>query len=300
MTLSKIVVGTDFSDQAKTAVGHAMSLSRHTGAKMTLMHALSMPEPDYTMPYPVTTPAVYVEQVEEIISTARTNLEDLRERLMGQGVDISHVFVNEMPDRGVVQVANEAEADLIVVGSHGRTGLSRFLIGSVAEQVARKASCDVLVARDEVPAGGYQRLLVPVDFSEVSGRAVARAAELLQPGGTIDLLHCWQLPGGSVTYWGSVGPGLRESIERGARDFGQKIVDKYSSDTVNINFQVEEGDARHIIEKKIQAGEYDLLVMGSHGRKGVNRLLLGSVTASIIKHVKGSVYVVRSKEPEPS
>lgn len=295
MTLSKIVVGTDFSRQAKLAIDHGMAMARHAGADVVLMHALSMPEPDYAMPYPVTTPAVYVEQVEQIVKDARSNLENLRERLLGQGVELSHVFANEMADRGLVAVAKDTNADLIIVGSHGRTGIARFLIGSVAEKVARHAHCDVMVARDAAPAGGYQRILVPVDFSEMSDQAVARAAELVEPGGRVDLLHCWQLPGGSITYWGSVGPGLGESIRRGAAEFGRKCIDKVGTDKAEFSLAIEEGDARHTIEKRAESGDYDLVVMGSHGRKGVNRVLLGSVSESVVRHLKGAVYIVRGQ-----
>ena len=300
IVLSKLVVGTDFSKQAKVAVDHSMAIARHTGSDVVLMHALSMPEPDYAMPYPVTTPSVYVEQVEQIINDARGNLERLRERLLGQGVELSHVFVSEMADRGIVEVATESHANLIVVGSHGRTGLARFLIGSVAEKVVRHAHCDVLVARDIAPAGGYKRILVPVDFSEVSDQAVARAAELVEPGGNVDLLHCWQLPGGSVTYWGSVGPGLGESIRRGAAEFGRKCIDKVGTDQAEFSLAIEEGDARHCIEKRAESGDYDLVVMGSHGRTGVNRALLGSVSESTVRHLHGAVYIVRAEESTDS
>lgn len=295
MTLSKIVVGTDFSKQAKIAIEHSMAVARHAGAELVLTHALSMPEPDYAMPYPVTTPAVFVEQVDQIVKDARTNLDNLRERLHGQGVEISHVFVNEMADRGLVKVAQDAKADLIVVGSHGRTGIARFLIGSVAEKVVRHAHCDVLVARKEAPTGGYKRILVPVDFSESSDLAVERATQLVEPGGSIELLHCWQLPGGSVTYWGSVGPGLGESIKRGAAEFGQKCMEKYDTKKADFSLAIEEGDARHQIEKRDESGDYDLVCMGSHGRTGINRALLGSVSEATVRHLKGAVFIVRAQ-----
>jgi nucleotide-binding universal stress UspA family protein len=298
MTIAKIIVGTDFSQQAEAAVEHSLAVARHAGAEVVLMHALSMPEPDYVMPYPVTTPAIYVEQVDAIVKEARAKLDEMRERHIGQGVEVSHVFVNDMADRGLVQVATETEADLVVVGSHGRTGISRFLLGSVAEKVVRRAPCDVLVARGDAPAGGYKRILLPVDFSEVSDRAMARAAELVEPGGKVDLLHCWQLPGGSVTYWGSVGPGLGESIVKGANEFGRKAIERVGTTNAEFSLAIEEGDARHSIEKRTENGDYDLVLMGSHGRKGINRALLGSVAESTLRHLKTAVYVARAGHGE--
>ncbi len=299
MAISKIIVGTDFSEQAERAVEHAMAVARHTGAELVLMHALSMPEPDYVMPYPITTPAIYVEQVDTIVKEARAKLDEMRERLIGQGVEVSHVFVNEMADRGIVSVAKETNADLIVVGSHGRTGISRFLIGSIAEKVVRRAHCDVLVARGDAPTGGYKHILLPVDFSEVSDRAMARASILAEPEGKVDMLHCWQLPGGSITYWGSVGPGLGESIVKGATAFGRKAIAKVSESKAEFSLAVEEGDARNNIEKRTSSGEYDLVVMGSHGRKGINRVMLGSVAESTLRHLKTSVYVTRPPAEPP-
>ena len=293
MPIKKIVVATDFSEQAESAVNHSMAIARHTGAELVLMHALSMPEPDYAMPYPVSTPAVYVDQVDAIIREARSKLDEKRERLIGQGVEVSHVFVNEMADRGIVKVAKEMDADLIVVGSHGRTGIARFLLGSIAERVVRHAHCDVLVARGDAPAGGFEHILLPVDFSEVSDKAMAQAAELVEAGGKVDLLHCWQLPGGSVTYWGNVGPGLGESIVRGATEFGRKAIEKVGESKAEFSLAIEEGDARASIQKRVETGKYDLVVMGSHGRKGINRVLLGSVAETTLRHLKTSVYVAR-------
>lgn len=299
MSIKKIIVGTDFSTQADSAIDHSFAIARHVGAEVVLMHALSMPEPDYVMPYPVSTPAIYVDQVEAIVKDARAKLEEMRERRLGQGVEVSHVFVNDMADRGIVAVAKETKADLVLVGSHGRTGLTRFLLGSVAEKVVRHAECDVLVARGDAPAGGYKRILLPIDFSEVSERAMRRAAELVEPGGRVDLLHCWQLPGGSISYWESVGPGLGESIVKGAAEFGRKAIEKVGETKADFSLAIEEGDARHSVEKRAESGDYDLVMMGSHGRTGINRVLLGSVTESTVRHLKTPVYVARApKSPD--
>ena len=294
MTASKIIVTTDFSEQAEVALQHAMSLARHSGSEVILMHALSMPYAGFSMPYPVAIPGLYQDQVKEIQVDARNRLEEQRERFLGQGVEMSHVFLDEVADRGVVSAAADSKANLIVVGSHGRTGLTRFLLGSVAERIVRRAECDVLVARGTAPAGGYKRILVPTDFSEMGDRAVACATELVAPDGIIDVLHCWQLPGRPVTYWGAVGPGLRESIQLGAIDFGKKCTDKFTGISAEMTFTSEEADPRHSIEKREKSGDYDLIVMGSHGRKGLNRFLLGSVTESTLRHVGVSVYVVRT------
>jgi nucleotide-binding universal stress UspA family protein len=296
MTLKKILVATDFSEQAEGAMKHAMDIARHTGAEIILMHALSVPSADFATPYPVATPGLFGEQVKEILAEGRKRLEDEREALLGQGVEISHVFVDDMPDRGILQAAEDSHADLIVVGTHGRKGLSRFLVGSVAQRVAQRAHCDVLVARGAAPATGYKRILVPTDFSDCSDRAVERALALLNSDGQIDLVHFWELPGGSVTYWGSVGPGLRENIRKGAAEYGEKLISRFSDRGAKVHFEEEESDPRHGIQDRLASGNYDLVVMGSHGRKGLNRLLLGSVAEATIRHAEYPVYIARADE----
>lgn len=296
MTLSKIIVGTDFSEQAECALKQSMVLARHSGADLVLVHALSLPEPNYSTPYPIATPVAYAEQIEEITIEARKKLEGLRESYLGQGVEISHVFIRDMPGRGIVEYASEVKADLIVMGSHGRTGLSRFLIGSVAEKVATTATCDVMIARGEVPSGGYKKILVPVDYSNSGDLAIARATELVEVDGSIELFHCWQLPGGAGIYWGVISPALRDSLREGGQAYGEQRMERFASERSHFNLVLKEGDARHSIRKRVESGDYDLVVMGTHGRKGLNRLLLGSVSQNVLRHSTKPVYLVRAAE----
>ncbi len=298
MTIQKLIVATDYSEQANVAIEHAVAVARKTGAEVIIMHALGLSQADPSMPYPVAIPEVYAKQVAEIRKDEREKLANLASSYAESGVNVSSFFSEEMPEEGIVDAAEETQSDLIVVGSHGRKGLSRFLLGSVAERVAKKANCDVLVAREETPKNGYKHILVPTDFSAVSDMAMARAMELVADGGTIELFHCWQLPGGPVTYWGKVGPGLRENIKNGAQEYGEKSIKKFARDNVNFVFKAQEGDARHELEDRIDEGGFDLVVMGTHGRRGLQRMILGSVTESIIRHTKKSVYMVRSPEIE--
>ena len=178
MSISKVLVATDFSEQAELAIKHALSVCRHTGAEMVLMHAMSISNADFSTPYPIATPVLYPEQLSDIQKDCRDRLQKEREDIAGQGVEVSQVFVDDMPEPGIQRVAKDSEVDLIVVGTHGRKGLARFLVGSVAQRVAARATCDVLVARNDPPQGSYKGLLVPTDFSECSDRALERALQL--------------------------------------------------------------------------------------------------------------------------
>lgn len=293
MTLKKIVVATDFSEQAEVATSHALALAKKMGAELHVVHALGISAVSASMPYPVAVPEVYSAQVSEIHQSEKAKLDALCESFASEGITVIPVFVEENATDGIVNAAEKISADLVVVGSHGRSGLSRFLLGSVAEAVAKRAGCDVLVARNEAPEGGYQRLLVPTDFSEVSDKATAAAAVLVNPEGHVDVFHSWQMPGGPATYWGEVGDGLRENIRRGALEFGLKAISAYASEPGKFSFSEEEGDARALLQKRVEGGDYDLIVMGTHGRRGLGRVLMGSVTETTIRHTDRSVYLVR-------
>ena len=204
--------------------------------------------------------------------------------------------VSEQGSTGVAIGASLCGYRPIIV--HPRIDFMLMAMDQIVNQAAKwshmlGADCDVLVARDVVPEGGYNRILVPTDFSEVSDKAIAAAATLVNVEGEVELFHAWQMPGGAATYWGEVGDGLRENIRRGALEFGMKSISGYAGSPGEFSFSEEEGDARHALQKRVDSGEYDLVVMGTHGRRGLGRMLLGSVTESTIRHTKKSVYLVR-------
>ncbi|MCP4448535.1 MAG: universal stress protein [Myxococcales bacterium] len=288
-----IVVATDFSDQANDAISHAAVIAKARNVELVLVHALSMPDTGYNLPYSYRVPEAYLELANEIRQKSEAKLDKEKKRLEGLGLRVSIRCEAEMPDRSILDAAKACDAGLIVIGSHGRKGLARFLLGSVAEHVARHAPCDVLVARGPAPEDGYHKLLVPTDFSEVGELVVEQAIGLVDGKGEVDLLHCWELPGAPVNYWGATDYGLCESINKGAEEFGSKWVSRFGTDDVPVVFSAERGDPRRSIEDRTKEHSYDLVVMGSHHRKGMQRLLLGSVAETTLRHVKTSVYITK-------
>jgi nucleotide-binding universal stress UspA family protein len=293
MTLTKIVVGTDFSAEAESAVGHAMGIARQTGAELILVHAINPSITAYNFAYPVARPELYETQVESILQAARKELDETQERYRGQGVEITPTFVDQPPADALRSAAEETEAELVVVGSHGRGRVAGLLMGSVSHQMAKKAKCDVLIARGEPPEGGYERILVPIDFSEITDLLVARAMELVAEGGHVELFHCWHLPGGPAVYWGMVGPGLRQSIRDGTVDLAKTYIERFRSDRATLTFTEKEGDARRCIRKRASTDEFDLVMVATHTHKGLERLLLGSVAEYTVHHAELPTYLLR-------
>src|SRR5512135_3331045 len=141
----KICCPIDFSDASRAAMEVAADLARRTGADLVLLHAY--PIPGYT--FPDGSVVASPKMMQELADQARRHLEEWRveaERLVGAPRVTAETAVGE-PAAEIVEAARERGADLVVVGTHGRTGLEHALMGSVAERVVRRAHCPVLTVR---------------------------------------------------------------------------------------------------------------------------------------------------------
>lgn len=137
-----LLVATDFSDQAVQALDAALDVAGE-GSHLTLLHVY--PPPGLLMPegFVAATPQTYRELIEAI----DRSLEELRLRATRAGLTVTPIAVQGHAATELCRVAREGKHDLIIVGTHGRTGIARFMLGSVAEHVLRDAPCPVLVVR---------------------------------------------------------------------------------------------------------------------------------------------------------
>ena len=175
-SLRRIVCPVDFSEFSRHALDHALALARWSGARVTVVHVVTpVPYTDPVMaPALVFTPDDF-QRVEEELKAF------VREETGAAPVDVG-LLEGGSPAAAVVDEAKALDADLIVVGTHGRSGLERLMLGSVTERILRKASCPVLTVPsavpDAVPIGprGFTHILCGVDFSPSSTKALAYAA----------------------------------------------------------------------------------------------------------------------------
>jgi nucleotide-binding universal stress UspA family protein len=297
--IEKILVGVDLSPGSDAAVAQAMNVARHTGASVCLFHAGVIVDDPTGIPDSMAgTAAAYLKIVKDQLAADRSALEALRERLSGQGVEVSHMVADGFADTAIRDAAGELHADLVVIGTHGRTGLKRFLLGSVAERVVRIAPCSVLVVRPAEPAPGYRRILVATDFSPSAAGALEMAAAVALPDARIDLVHCWELPlpldvGPAASMeraYAEARSGLREQIDAS----GARIMSEQAPGLA-LRFHQVEAPPRDGILDWLEQHPADLVVTGSHGRRGVRRFVLGSVAESTVRHAPCSVLVARPR-----
>lgn len=301
MQLAKIVVGTDFSSEAEVALAQALSIARQTGAEIFLAHAAAVPGAAVEMAGtaagpPVEWPAIAREHMHE----SRARIDEIADRVGGDtGVRVTPLLVDELPAPGLIDVARDVGADLIALGSHGRTGVPRFLLGSVAERVVRHSTLPVLIARPPAGDAGYRRILVPTDFSAAADAALEMAKLLIAPGGTIELLHCWQLPPtASGTWFPAPERRLLDELraELGARvsERGRELIRARGGGRGEIAFSHREVPASQGIQDALRDGGHSLVVMGRRGRGQIAKWLLGSVSDATVRYSPCSVMVLEA------
>lgn len=136
--IEKILVPTDFSPSSKAAVDYAAAIAKQFHAELVLIHVIESPA------YSVTDTLVVVNHEAALKTTAEALMDNLRQECREKGFSVSGRVVTGTPYREIIKEAEEKQVDLIAIGTHGRTGVERLLLGSVAEKVVRLAAVPVL------------------------------------------------------------------------------------------------------------------------------------------------------------
>jgi nucleotide-binding universal stress UspA family protein len=237
------------------------------------------------------------EAPEQVAVRMNQHLEDVRQKL-----DLDVEFVEAQVTHpaaadGILTYAERQQVDLIVMGTHGRRGMRRLLLGSVAEEVVRIAPCPVCtvgIKAQAITAPTLERVLVPVDFSDYSAQALRLARQIAaRTGGRLHVLHVLeeaQIPG--VYELESAYVNTPEAKQRTRDELTDWIEDVGGPDvpySVHARFGY---PARDIIDYA-KNRQLDLIVIGTHGRVGMERMLLGSVAEKVLRSATSPVLCVR-------
>jgi nucleotide-binding universal stress UspA family protein len=297
--LNKIIIPLDGSDLAERALSPAIQLARRAEAPVILVRSI---EPERIVVTDIYALGSYgaarpTHSVEQARKNAEAYLKRVSKQKVPEGLMVRSEVKEGDPAAMIVETAHAASAGLIVMSSHGYSGVTRWVQGSVAERVLHETPCPVLIVRSEKP---IQHILIPLDGSPLSERVLPIATEVakhlqckvtflraIQPALSVDLESLEKIERG-------LGRSYQEEIHQGSQDYLQPFADKYRPHLPEVNTIVMHGPTAQGILDYAALHDVDLIAMSTHGRTGFQRWVYGSVTEKVLHAASNcSMLVVR-------
>jgi nucleotide-binding universal stress UspA family protein len=302
---TNILCPTDLSEASARPLRHAAALARWYGARLTVLHVVPTFDPVLVQPAQLDGTVDYFQ------TPSRDDvLDEVRRVVDAAGdapADVTLVADAGDPVSTIVDRAVAMPADLLVIGTHGRGGFERLVIGSVAERLLRKAPCPVLTVPPHAtvtPAGvRFKHILCPMDFSPSSLQALGFAIDLArQADGAVTLLHVVEwLPDYEAQAFAELDmPEYRRHLIENARERLEQLTVGEPRWWSEISEVVVVGRAYREILRVAAESPTDLIVMGAQGRGGVGLALFGSTTQQVVRGAECPVLTVRGATPVPA
>ncbi len=300
LQIRDILFPTDFSACANAAFPQALHLARRYHATIHMLHVA-----------PITglhavTEALEASLAEQSVPDYVRDESNLQMDALIWGHDADDVPIKRVhlqhpaPGSVLLEYAKEHDLDLIVMGSHGRTGFRRLVLGSVAEEVIRHAACPVLIVRQQEgeapgPITG-RRLMVPLDFSPQAEHALRYALDLAAAYDTgLDVVHVID-PGTHLQEYAEEvaehGTVLKKLIQE-AHAVLERITGEPGEPAVDVSYEVLVGYPPREITEFALRNASGMIVMSSHGRTGKKSILMGSVAEHVVRHAPCPVFIAR-------
>lgn len=294
----RILLGTDGSASAGIAVDLVAGIDWPPGTAIRVAGAVETGPALFGGPWPAIALAQGEAIEAEVRSAVRGTVEGARARLDRPGLEVAAAVLSGRPASAVVAAARTMDADLVVLGSRGHGRIESMLLGSVSSEVVDHASSPVLVARRPT----IERLVLAWDGSDI-GRV---AADLVRtwPIFRHATVHVVSVADVAIPWWtgfpAAGSPGLMpmyveaaEASRRSHAELARDMSRELGAAGLDATAEPREGDASTEIIAAARACDADLIVLGTHGRTGLSRLLLGSVARNVLHHAAASVLVAR-------
>ena len=300
-----ILVPIDGSPPAERAAEHALDLARRFDATVHLIHVVDV----QTAGGLFSAGGVDEEFVGRLEASARETIAEVEESA-GPDDDVQTAVVKGKPSEGILDYADENDADLVFMGTHGRTGLDRYATGSVTERVVRLSDVPVFTVRvtdRSVVADGYDDVLIPTDGSDCAEVAVEHGFAIAERyDATVHAVNVVnaQAVATSADSWADEGvdvaatTDLLDSLETRGETATERIAERAREAGLDAVAEVREGTPARSLLEYTDENDVDLITMGTHGRTGIDRYFLGSTTAKLVRKSEVPVLSVRAPEDE--
>lgn len=303
MEIHSLLVTTDFSEFSRKTYPAACALARKHGWTVHVAHvAGSLPPFCYLHAEGISTIIPQDEYFEEL---DRRLVEEVKGDPSFEGLDVTtHLLSHESPHEAIVEFVEERGVGMIIISTHGHTGWTHVLLGSVTEKVVRFSPVPVLTYREREGASqpyAPQRVLVPFDFSQNS-RAVLPAVAFLAENYSSEFVFLFVLDASATSGFPFSSGALYESMQRAAAEAPKIARERFDEiqrrefPDIDAEFEIAEGiPAREIVERAKEL-KSDLILMGTHGWTGTRRFILGGVAEKTVRKAPCSVLTVRPEE----
>ena len=284
-----ILLPVDGSDATATAIDGAIAVAERFESHLHVLHVAE----HWELP----------SDVDEELLASMTRygdviVRDVEDRAKEAGIEVTTAVIesNDPTYEAIVGYATDHGVDCIVMGTHGRTGPVRFALGSVTERTLRAAPVPVItIPPDGVLDADLERILVPTDGSDGARAAGDHAIELAAATGSA--LHVVHVVDGGATGFERSIPGVLEALEESGRQALDEVVASAdNAELETIEATVLSGTVARAIVDYARERDVDCIVMGTHGRTGVGRLLLGSVAERVVRLADVPVIGVKAAE----
>jgi nucleotide-binding universal stress UspA family protein len=290
--IQTIVCAMDFSETAELALEHALALTKRHVARLVLAHVV---EPIPLGPYPALMAAGNELAIREM---AEKRVESITARVRAEGHVVDVRVEVGSPGSGLIVLAEDEAADLIVIGTRGLTGFKHILLGSTAEYVVRRSTCPVLTIHpgDVVPTRPANTIIVPTNLSEETTVSTAAFAALFGD----------ERPHVVLTFADRTPPYLEPFrhdtlLAMHQRDVVKEEIERRMAPSVahlsDAGFEVEtavlDGDPVTVVTELAESRDADLIVMMTHGRTALVNAILGKTAQRIVQHAPCPVLTVR-------
>jgi len=293
MVYDRVLIAVDGSDEARRAARRGLELARAF-------------EADVDVVYVIERSTLHLTRTEaeksRLKESAEAALGDIEALASETGQSVATELTDGKPAVRISECATERNADLIVVGRQGQTGVGRRLLGGVTEKILNRSEVPVFVVPDgdSGSTNGYSRLLVPTDGSNNAEAAIPHGAAIGQHHGSdVHVLNVADLQAaGGMFDAGGVDTEFVDRLEERGREAVEKVSGRIEEAAPNATVMTATertasyGGAAATIREYVEENEIDLIVMGSHGRSNIGRHVIGSVASSVLRTVDVPVLVV--------
>lgn len=299
LKIKNILFPTDFSTCSKYAFQHAAYLAEKYKASLHMLHAIVLFHED---PHDA---AFHYHNTEELHDKLK-NLASEETNSIVASIQPKTAEIIQVQEKGIsagdviLDYAQEHNIDLIVMGTHGRGGIKNLLLGSVAEKVVQLAQCPVLSIReleDPKPLEALENILVPIDFSDYSRKALSYAKELAKEYQCkLGLLHVVEdrvHPALYATGKTSIFD-IMPDVKKKSTALMKQQLKEAPGPEVQAYFSIVEGHAATEIISFSEKYENDLIVISTHGQSGLEYFLFGSVTEKVVRRSACPVFTVKA------